>query len=880
MKVRISKLLLASVFATFLVAIQPLSQANADTSVGPNGNSINVEANTTVRLNSLLTNPLTATGFPETLTVQAVLSTDLGTLLETETAANGISAVTGFQALGTAASSIAFAGTPSQINSVLNNVQLIAPTTVGGSAHLTLTVSARGSGSIAYNPTNGHFYQYVSTPVTWDAAFNAITGASLNNDLTVVNVSARTSQTVSSCAYSFNGMCGYFATVSTSSENDFVKSKVGTSAAWLGGSDRRYEGQWKWEDPKAPEYDMQFSTQSSSAPARIDQTTTSHTGTASTSTGQPLSYVVGGSTYSYANWNPNEPNNSGGNENALELLSGTSGLWNDLSETSNLNTRGYIVEYGGNGETLSYPTATRTFTAVINPPAPTFGSITSVAGGFTVQISNFVNTNTYETVTVSAGSATISGTGLITVTGLTSGQSSTVDIRMTSGGQVRTASVTGTSSIVATPCPTTYCSFDNGALHFGNPNQGQTTYTVTQSSINSIGLFNQPYYKSPVDGKWYKLTYSTYPLDMALGTGTSGTNWTTNTVVDLASASMASQVVDYSGFVVTSSGANYSIGYGTIVVQGNFTINGSLIQVTHTYQLGRTDSFVKATTKIKNISGSTVNNLHIWIGTRDDYVGNSDAPVKTRGNLDGAGGAFQALSNQTTAAQALQITTSAEGALFYSTSPGTNMAYNSCCSFSNAYNQNPSTSGIQSPPMDGSYAAVLSGGNIASNASSEIVWYYAAGAIANLAAVSRSVSAAAAAGAPGSPSVTRGNGSAFLDWNDPVLTDSSTITDYVVQYSSDNGATWTTFPHTASPASQITVTGLNNGTSYVFRIAAVTTLSGTSTTGASSTVSSPAIIGTPLADTATVTSSGTSATVSFGAPNSNGSPITAYEYQI
>jgi hypothetical protein len=55
-------------------------------------------------------------------------------------------------------------------------------------------------------------------------------------------------------------------------------------------------------------------------------------------------------------WNGGEPNNSGANENALQMLSGSSGNWNDLQENS--GTMGYVVEYGGNGETLTYPAAT------------------------------------------------------------------------------------------------------------------------------------------------------------------------------------------------------------------------------------------------------------------------------------------------------------------------------------------------------------------------------------------------------------------------------------------------------------------------------------------------------------------------------------------
>ena len=70
----------------------------------------------------------------------------------------------------------------------------------------------------------------------------------------------------------------------------------------------------------------------------------------------------------------------------------------------------------------------------------------------------------------------------------------------------------------------------------------------------------------------------------------------------------------------------------------------------------------------------------------------------------------------------------------------------------------------------------------------------------------------------GISSVTRGNAQVSLTWyaNDG----GSAITDYNIQHSIDNGANWITFTDGVSPAESGTVTGLTNGTSYVFRIRA------------------------------------------------------------
>ena len=74
--------------------------------------------------------------------------------------------------------------------------------------------------------------------------------------------------------------------------------------------------------------------------------------------------------------------------------------------------------------------------------------------------------------------------------------------------------------------------------------------------------------------------------------------------------------------------------------------------------------------------------------------------------------------------------------------------------------------------------------------------------------------------APNAPTPTGGNASVALSWTAP--SDGGTaITDYVVQWSSNSGSTWTTFSDGTSTTTSATVTGLTNGTAYVFRVAAV-----------------------------------------------------------
>jgi hypothetical protein len=81
--------------------------------------------------------------------------------------------------------------------------------------------------------------------------------------------------------------------------------------------------------------------------------------------------------------------------------------------------------------------------------------------------------------------------------------------------------------------------------------------------------------------------------------------------------------------------------------------------------------------------------------------------------------------------------------------------------------------------------------------------------------------------APGAPTSvtaslpsTYGNTTASVSWTAPVSVGSPELNDYTIQYSSDSGSNWTTFSDSVSNATSVTVTGLSNGTAYIFRVAA------------------------------------------------------------
>jgi hypothetical protein len=77
-------------------------------------------------------------------------------------------------------------------------------------------------------------------------------------------------------------------------------------------------------------------------------------------------------------------------------------------------------------------------------------------------------------------------------------------------------------------------------------------------------------------------------------------------------------------------------------------------------------------------------------------------------------------------------------------------------------------------------------------------------------------------GSPTSVTAAGGNSQATVSWTAPAETGGYAITDYVVQYSSNNGSSWTTFADGTSTDTSAVVTSLTNGTAYMFRVAAVT----------------------------------------------------------
>ncbi len=218
---------------------------------------------------------------------------------------------------GTTGAQLKFSGVLANVNAALATLHYTRTAASLGTD--TLEVSLVGANQV-YDPTNGHLYEYVTSDglQTWTNARTLAHGRTVG------------------------GATGYLATITSSDENAFVSARL-TGAGWMGASDAAVEGDWKWVE--GPETGTSF-----------------WSGKAANAT--PAGFAVGGQ---YGNWNTGEPNDSGGNEDCGQFLSGGSGRWNDLPCTVT-TLAGYVVEYGAPGNLPSVASKTIALTTTAGAP--------------------------------------------------------------------------------------------------------------------------------------------------------------------------------------------------------------------------------------------------------------------------------------------------------------------------------------------------------------------------------------------------------------------------------------------------------------------------------------------------------------------------------
>ena len=273
---------------------------------------------------------------------------------------------------------------------------------------------------------------------------------------------------------------------------------------------------------------------------------------------------------------------------------------------------------GWPGESVSFPPAIPVG-ADGNSLTPTFAALTSTADGFTVQVSNYDAEFTWDVATT-AGSASISDTGLIAVIGLGAGQSATVTVTASrTGFNDGQAEVTGSASVGAALTPefgavsSTADGFTVQVSNYDAAYVWEVSSSTENAAINGSGLITvsdlTPSQTATVSVTASRTGYESGAADIS-GSASVGAALTPEfgSVVSTADG-FTVQVSNYdSGFTwdVTPTAGTASIGSsGLMTVAGLNSGQSSVVTVTTTrsgYESGTADISGSA-----NDTGSSLN---------------------------------------------------------------------------------------------------------------------------------------------------------------------------------------------------------------------------------------------------------------------------------
>ena len=472
---------------------------------------------------------------------------------------------------------------------------------------------------------------------------------------------------------------------------------------------------------------------------------------------------------------------------------------NSLGKTTTISASGLITVTGVNPGTSStvtiqttrigYDTGTATSTSIRSltgsAKTPAFGTATPTADGFTLQISNY-ETATSWTVTNSLGkSAAINvNSGLITITGVSPGTASTVTVQTTRlGYETGTATSSSISSVTGAAKTPTFGASNSTSDGFTLQIANFDTATAW-SGTNSLGK------NVSISGSGLITVTGVNP-----GTASTVTITTSRTGYETGTATSSSYTS------LTGSAKTPAFGAPTATADG-FTL--PITNFDSNYSWTATNSLGKTTT----VNGSTglVTVTGVNPGT------SSTVTVRTtRIGYDTGTATSSAISSITGAAKVPIFgtpTSTVDGFTLPITNYETATTWSVTHSLGKTVSVNTSTGLITVSGVGSGTASTVTVTTIRSG--------YETGT-----ATSSSIYSASTSTQPTDVTATTAARSALVSWTAPADTGGTSITDYTIQFSSNNGDTWTAVTHSASASTSINITGLLDGTSYIYRVAAV-----------------------------------------------------------
>jgi len=294
---------------------------NGSLTIGPNfgsttKNSFSVTNSTTIRVNGALAgSEIRSVGYPisDTEIIRVRVWVETGTVrLESPTT---VSAVPTRDGPTVAASEIWFQGTVTQVNSALDGLRYISGPTVGSDTLRLSSVYLGGDPSVTLNQSTGRYYQFVDSSLTWVQAFDLVESRTV----------------ASTCNFVYNGLCGYLAAPTDSTENSFLSALLPAGkTAWLGADSPLATSSFTWKG------------------------------------GAPESQTA----ITYSQWDTGQPFISG--VDSLAVRMDTGGVWSAQPSDSVAVTSGFFLEYGPSVQALvdRYGSATRAVAITITPLPP------------------------------------------------------------------------------------------------------------------------------------------------------------------------------------------------------------------------------------------------------------------------------------------------------------------------------------------------------------------------------------------------------------------------------------------------------------------------------------------------------------------------------
>jgi hypothetical protein len=485
------------------------------------------------------------------------------------------------------------------------------------------------------------------------------------------------------------------------------------------------------------------------------------------------------------------------NYNSGYTWSGTSSV---QGGTPTINGSGLITVTGLNPGTAStvtvravrtgYETGTATSPVITSITGsalnPTFGVETRTATGFQLQITNYNSAYTWSgTSSVQGGSATISGTGRITVTGLNPGTASTVTIQATRAGY---ETGTATSPSIS--------SLPGSAL---NPTFGVETRTATGFQLQ-ITNYNSAYtWSGTSSAQGGSATVNSTGLITVTGinpgTASTVTIQTTRTGYETGTATSSS--------ISSQTGAAKTPTFGTATA----TADGFTLAITN-YETATSWSVTNSLGKPAAINSATG---LITVTGVNPGTASTVTVVTTRTGYETGTATSSSISSLRGAAKTPtfgEATATADGF----TLPITNYETATTWSVTNSLGKSAAIN---------SATGLITVTGVSSGTASRVTVVTTRTGYETGTATSDAISSATLATQPTNVAATTAARSARVTWSAPASTGGVAITDYTIEYSSTGGETWTAFSHAPSTATEITVTGLTDATLYLYRVAAV-----------------------------------------------------------